>query len=107
MPHSTRAPLLARLRGRVVDVFAAAGGVLVLLALLTLIDHRIRDAVTSRTGAVATSADVATLGHHVNSLAMAAALVVMPWFRSQAADHSQLVLFTVTAAVLVVLLMRL
>ncbi|MGH7504119.1 MAG: hypothetical protein ACRELX_00640 [Longimicrobiales bacterium] len=85
---------------------AATGGVLILVLALALIDQRFRDRFVPGVGG-ASGADLATVGEQVNYVAMAMALMVAQFFRGQLIEQTHLVVFTVTAVVLVILLMRL
>lgn len=73
---------------------------------LALIDQRLRDRFLPGVGG-ASGADLAAVGEQVNFTAMAIALMVAQFFRGQLVEQTHLVVFTVTAIVLVILLMRL
>lgn len=94
---------MTRTRGRLFDLVAATGGLLILLLALALVDHRIRDPFMSSAGLV----DVSRVGQDLNYVAMATTLMAAQLFRGQWFEQSHLLVFTVTAVVLVVLLMRL
>jgi len=88
---------------RVIDVVAAAGGVLVLLLVLVIIDHGVRHGLSGGLGA---SADVAAVGEEMNYLAVVVALMAVQVARGELFEHTHLLVFTATAAVLVAFLMR-
>jgi hypothetical protein len=87
-------------RRRVVDIVAAAGGVLMLLLALTALDYGIRHS------AFGAGADVGALGEDMNYVAGVVALMVAHVVRGDIADNVPFMMFTATAAVLVVFLMR-
>jgi hypothetical protein len=90
---------MAITRRRVIDKVAAITGVMVLLLALMVFDQRARYAWSG--------ADLSTVGENVNYLAFAVTLMVAQVVRGEITEHVQLLVFMVTAVVLVVLLMRL
>ena len=88
-------------RRRVIDVVGATSGVMVLLLALAIIDHRIRQGLTSG------AADLAAVGEDVNYLALGVALMVAEFVRGELFEHVHLLVFTATAVALVIFLMRL
>ncbi len=90
---------MAITRRRVIDGVAAITGVMVLLFALLIFDQRTRYAWSG--------ADLSTVGENVNYLAFAVTLVVAQVVRGEINEHAQLVVFLVTAIILVALLIRL
>jgi len=90
---------MAITRRRVFDGVAAITGVMVLILALMVFDQRARYAWSG--------ADLSAVGENVNYLAFAVTLMVAQVVRGEITEHVQLLVFMVTAAVLVVLLMRL
>ena len=88
---------------RVIDVAAAAGGILVLLLALVIIDQGVRHGLG---GGLAPSADFAAVGEDMNYLAVVVALMATQVARGELVEHLHLLVFTATAAVLVAFLMR-
>ena len=74
-------------------------GVALLIVALMVFDQRTR--------AAWSSADFASVGEDVNYLAVAVTLLVAQVLRGDVAEHAHFLVFTATAVVLVVLLMRL
>lgn len=95
---------MARTRGRLVDLVAATGGVLLLLLALLLVDQRLREGVL---GGGSGTPHLAGLTQDMSYLAMAGALMASQMFRSELLGQTHVLLFAITAVVLVVLLMRL
>jgi GAF domain-containing protein len=89
---------MAITRRRVFDGVAALTGVLVLLLALMVFDRGTRHAWSG--------AELSTMGENVNYLAFAITLMVAQVVRGEITEHVQLLVFMVTAVVLVVLLMR-
>lgn len=94
---------MALTKRRLFDVLGAAGGVLVLLVALLIIDQGIRHGLTSSIGA---GVDLAAVGENMNYLALVVAVMVAQVTRGEVAEHMHLLVFTATAAVLVVFLIR-
>lgn len=90
---------MAITRRRVIDGAAAITSVMVLILALLVFDQRARQAWNG--------ADLSTVGENVNYLAFAVTLMVAQVVRGEITEHLQLLVFMVTAIVLVVLLMRL
>jgi len=90
---------MAITRRRVIDGVAAITGVMVLLFVLMVFDQRTRYAWSGL--------DLSSVGENVNYLAFAVTLMVAQVIRGEMTDHAQLLVFLVTAVVLVVFLMRL
>ena len=90
---------MAITRRRVFDGVTAITGVMVLILALMAFDQRARYAWSG--------ADLSTVGENVNYLAFAVTLIVAQVVRGEITDYVQLLVFMGTAAVLVVLLMRL
>ena len=87
-------------RRRVLDVAAAVMGVMLLIVALMIFDQRARLPWNG-------GADLASVGQDMSYLAVAISLVVSQLVHGDLADNLHVVVFTATAAVLVVLLMRL
>jgi cyanate permease len=77
----------------------AVTGVTIVLVALMIVDQRTRHAWSG--------ADLSSVGENVNYLAVAVTLLVAQVVRGEITEHMQLLVFMVTAVVLVVLLMRL
>ena len=90
---------MAITRRRVIDGVTALTGVLVVVVALLIADQRTRY--------VWTSADLSAAGENVNYLALAVTLMVSQAVRGDVAEQMHLLVFSATAVVLVVLLMRL
>lgn len=86
-------------RRRVIDVVAAFAGVMLLSVALMVFDQRARVGWGG--------GDLASVGEDVNYLAVAVALLVAQVVRGEVVEHAHFLVFTATAVVLVVLLMRL
>jgi hypothetical protein len=91
-------------RRRVIDFVGAAGGVLILLIVLAIMDQGIRHGLTGRIGA---GADLAAVGEDMHYLSAVVALMVAQVVRGELADQMHLIVFTATAGILVMFLMRL
>jgi hypothetical protein len=91
-------------RRRVFDFVGAAGGVLILLLALAIMDQGIRHGMT---GGMTTSADFSAFGEEMQYVSAVVALMVAQVVRGELADQTHLIVFMVTAAVLVMFLMRL
>ncbi len=87
-------------RKRVIDVVGTASGVLILLLAVTMI-------LRHGLGSGSPTADFAAVGEEVNYLAGAVALMVAEIVRGQVVEHMHFVVFTATAIVLLIFLMRL
>ena len=87
-------------RRRVVDFVAAAGGVLVLLFALAILELSIRR------GVLGGAPDLGALGDDMNYVGAVVGLFVAQAVRGDLFDNFHFVVFTATAAVLVVFLMR-
>jgi hypothetical protein len=85
-------------RRRILDVAMAVAGVMMLVVALLVFDYRTR---------YVSGADFAAVSEDVNYLAVAVTLVVAQVVRGDFVDYTSMLLFTTTAVVLVVLLMRL
>ena len=94
-----RAVSMALTRRRIIDVLVATAGVLLLVLALMVFDQRTRYAWSG--------ADFASVGEDVNYLAVTVTLLVAQVVRGEVVEHAHFLVFTVTALVLVVLLMRL
>jgi hypothetical protein len=90
---------MAITRRRVFDGVAAITGVMVLLLILMVFDQRTHHAWSG--------ADISRVGEDMNYLAFAVTLMVAQVVRGDITEHAQLLVFMVTAIVLVALLMRL
>ena len=104
-PHGTTLAIGFRMekalsRRRVVDIVAAAGGVLVLLFALAILELSIRR------GVMGGAPDLGALGDDVNYVGAVVALLVAQVVRGDLFDNMHFVVFTATAAILVVFLMR-
>jgi hypothetical protein len=84
-------------RRRVMDVAIAVAGVMMMVVALFVFDYRTRHI----------GGDFSTVSEQVNYLAVAVTLVAAQVVRGEYVDHTTMLLFTTTAIVLVVLLMRL
>jgi hypothetical protein len=87
-------------RRRVIDFVAAAGGVLVLLFALAILELSIRR------GVMGGAPDLGALGDDMNYVGAVVGLFVAQAVRGDLFDNIHFVVFTATAAVLVVFLMR-
>jgi hypothetical protein len=85
-------------RRRIIDVVTAVAGVMMLLVALMVFDQRTR---------YVSGADFAVVSEDMNYFAAAIAVVISQVVRGELFDHSHMMVFTATAVVLVVLLMRL
>jgi hypothetical protein len=85
-------------RRRVMDVAMAVAGVMMLMVALMVYDYRTR---------YVSGADFASMSEDVNHIAVAATLLAAQVIRGEFVDYTSMLLFTTTAVVLVVLLMRL
>jgi hypothetical protein len=85
-------------RRRILDVAMAVAGVMMLIVALLVFDYRTR---------YVSGADFAAVSEDVNYLAVAVTLIVAQVARGELVDYTSMLLFTTTAVVLVVLLMRL
>jgi hypothetical protein len=85
-------------RRRILDVAMAVAGLMMLAVALLVFDYRTR---------YLSGADFASVSEDVNYLAVAVTLIVAQVVRGEFVDHTSMLLFTTTAVVLVVLLMRL
>jgi hypothetical protein len=85
-------------RRRILDVAVAAAGVTMLVLTLLVVDYRTR---------MVTGADFAAVSEDMNYLAVAITLLVAQTLRGEFVDYNSMLIFTTTAIVLVVLLMRL
>ncbi len=90
---------MAITRRRVIDGVTAIASVMVLIVALLVFDQRTRYAWTG--------ADVSSVGENVNYLAVAVTLMVGQVVRGEVAENAHVLVFMATAAVLVILLMRL
>jgi len=90
---------MAITRRRVIDGVTAIASVMVLIVALLGFDQRTRYAWTG--------ADVSSVGENVNYLAVAVTLMVGQVVRGEVAENAHVLVFMATAAVLVILLMRL
>jgi hypothetical protein len=90
---------MAITRRRVIDGVTAIASVMVLIVALLVFDQRTRYAWTG--------ADVSSVGENVNYLAVAVTLMVGQVVRVEVAENAHVLVFMATAAVLVILLMRL
>lgn len=91
-------------RRRVIDFVGAACGVLILLILLAIMDQAIRHGFTGRMG---TSADLAAVGEEMHYLSAVVAMMAALVVRGELAEQMHLIVFTATAGLLVIFLMRL
>jgi hypothetical protein len=85
-------------RRRILDAATAVAGVTILIVALLAFDYRTR---------YVSSADLASVSEDMNYLAVAITLLVAQVVRGELVDYTSLLMFTTTAVVLVVLLMRL
>jgi hypothetical protein len=85
-------------RRRIVDAMTAVAGLMMLVVALMVFDYRTR---------YVTGADFASVSEDMNYLAVAVTLLVAQVVRGEFMDHTSMLMFTTTAVVLVVLLMRL
>ncbi len=90
---------MAITRRRVIDGVTAIASVMVLIVALLVFDQRTRYAWTG--------ADVSSVGENVNYLAVAVTLMVGQVVRGDVAENAHVLVFMATAAVLVILLLRL
>lgn len=90
---------MAMTRRRVIDGVTAIASVMVLIVALLVFDQRTRYAWTG--------ADVSSVGENVNYLAVAVTLMVGQVVRGEVAENAHVLVFMATAAVLVILLLRL
>ncbi len=90
---------MAITRRRVIDGVTAIASVMVLIVALLVFDQRTRYAWTG--------ADVSSVGENVNYLAVAVTLMVGQVVRGEVAENAHVLVFMATAAVLVILLLRL
>ena len=81
---------------------AAAGGVLMLIGGLAVIDERVRVQLGRLLTGRAPSGELATLGDRVQTLL----LIVMQAARDQSIEHAPLVIFALAALVLVLFMVR-
>jgi hypothetical protein len=86
-------------RRRVIDVAAAVTGVALLIVALMIFDQRTRIGWGG-------GADLASVGEDVNYFTVAMALIVSQALQGELANNLHVVVFTATAIVLVVMLMR-
>lgn len=85
-------------RRRILDAMTAVAGVTMLVVALMAFDYRTR---------YVSGADFAAVSEDVNYLAVAVTLLVAQVIRGEFVDYTSMLMFTTTAVVLVVLLMRL
>jgi hypothetical protein len=85
-------------RRRIFDAMTAVGGVTMLVVALFVFDQRTR---------YLGSADLATVSADMNYIAASVTLLVAQLVRGEFMDYNSMLIFTTTAVVLVVLLMRL
>lgn len=85
-------------RRRILDAMTAVAGVSMLVVALMAFDYRTR---------YVSSADFASMSEDVNYLAVSVTLLVAQLIRGEFVDYTSMLMFTTTAVVLVVLLMRL
>ena len=90
---------MAITRRRVIDGVTAIASVMVLIVALLVFDQRTRYAWTG--------ADVSSVGENVNYLAVAVTLMVGQVVRVEVTENAHVLVFMATAAVLVILLLRL
>ncbi len=90
---------MAITRRRVIDGVTAIASVMVLIVALLVFDQRTRYAWSG--------ADVSSVGENVNFLAVAVTLMFGQVVRGEVAENAHVLVFMATAAVLVILLMRL
>jgi hypothetical protein len=87
-------------RRRVVDIVAAAGGVLVLLLAMAILELSIRR------GVMGGAPDLGALTDDMNYVSAVVTLLVAQVVRGDLFENMHFVVFSATAAVLVVFLMR-
>ena len=92
---------MALTRNRVFDLTAAISGVLLLMVFLVLMDQRVRSHVTGA------GTDLASVGADVNYFAATMTFLGVQIARGELASNLHVVVFSATAIVLVVLLIRL
>jgi hypothetical protein len=85
-------------RRRILDLMTAVAGVTILIVALLAFDYRTR---------YVSGADLAAVSEDMNYLAVTITLLVAQVVRGEFVDYTSLLMFTTTAVVLVILLMRL
>ena len=83
-------------------VWATAGGLCALLIGLAAIDERVREQIARTFTTRGPANEIATFGSRVNDMAMIAAQAM----RDQSIEHAPLVIFALTAGILLVLMTR-
>ena len=82
--------------------WATAGGLCALLIGLAAIDERVREQIARAFASRGPADEIATFGSRVNDMAMIAAQAM----RDQSIEHAPLVIFALTAGILLVLMTR-
>jgi len=82
--------------------WATAGGLCALLIGLAAIDDRVREQIARAFTSRGPADEIATFGSRVNDMAMIAAQAM----RDQSIEHAPLVIFALTAGILLVLMTR-
>ena len=83
-------------------VWTTAGGLCALLIGLAAIDDRVRDQIAGAFTSRGPAGEIATFGSRLNEIA----LIAIQALRDQSIEHAPLVIFALTAGILLVLMTR-